>query len=448
MISQVALFISKLVLRYCLLSSSGFLLTKMELFSWNFLFLFLSSSMGQESPCNDYAVNDCTQDPDAEFLAFNAGSQVKCQKHCEIQEECQFYAYHKKPTQNVDCHLFAEPFHVYAGHCDVSTGPLNQDPPGSCLTPQENSCEIEQHENCVLYGKILESNIQSPDVVTCEAFCKINQGEGCKYWEWSRERAACNLYDSAEKQCNIVFGPRNGAPGDCGTTTTGTTTTGSTAQPGTCGVTCPEEGLQLFADCDNCGGYLECYNGVMSTKTCPNCYLFDEGKGYCNQPTQVSCGDRPEDENCSAETKPGDCPYDNGYFKDAHNCGRYFVCKNGMSETFSCKNATFDGLYDYNLEWCNWPEKVDCEDRPICGGEPPEYTNCQCQGAETVTEFSCPNTPNVEFFIDPFNCQHMIVCHGGSQIHDAYCWDGQYFNYQSGTCVTGDGVWGEAYMPG
>merc|ERR1712013_784089 len=266
-------------------------------------------SMGQESPCNDYAVNDCTQDPDAEFLAFKAGSQVKCQKHCEIQEECQFYAYHKKPTQNVDCHLFAEPFHVYAGHCDVSTGPLNRDPPGACLTPQENSCEIEQHENCVLYGKILESNIQSPD-----------------------------------------------------------------------GVTCPEEGLQLFADCDNCGGYLECYNGVMTTKTCPNCYLFDEGKGYCNQPTQVSCGDRPEDENCSAETKPGDCPYDNGYFKDAHNCGRYFVCKNGVSETFSCKNATFDGLYDYNLEWCNWPEKVDCEDRPICGGEPPEYTNCQCQG--------------------------------------------------------------------
>ena len=126
MISQVALFISKLVLRYCLLSSSGFLLTKMELFSWNFLFLFLSSSMCQESPCNDYAVNDCTQDPDAEFLAFNAGSQVKCQKHCEIQEECQFYAYHKKPTQNVDCHLFAEPFHVYAGHCNVSTGPLNE----------------------------------------------------------------------------------------------------------------------------------------------------------------------------------------------------------------------------------------------------------------------------------------------------------------------------------
>ena len=208
---------------------------------------------------------------------------------------------------------------------------------------------------------MIETNIQSPDVFTCEAFCKINQREGCKYWEWSRERAACNLYDSAEKQCNIVFGPRNGAPGDCGATTPGTTTTGST------------------------------------------------------------------------------CPYDNGYFKDAHNCGRYFVCKNGVVESFSCKNATFDGLYDYNLEWCNWPHKVDCEDRPICGGNPPEYTNCQCQGAETVTEFSCPNTPNVEFLIDPFNCQHMIVCHGGSQIHDAYCWDGQYFNYQTGTCVLGDG---------
>merc|ERR1719244_1335556 len=93
--------------------------------------------------------------------------------------------------------------------------------------------------------------------------------QGCKYWGWSREKASCNLYDSAEKQCNIVFGPSDGAPGDCGATETPETTTiGSTAKPGTCGVTCPTDGLQLFADCDNCGGYLECYNGVMTPKIC------------------------------------------------------------------------------------------------------------------------------------------------------------------------------------
>merc|ERR1711872_840062 len=277
-------------------------------------------------------------------------------------------------------------------------------------------------------------DLTAPDVATCEAFCKINQGEGCKYWAWSREKKTCNLYDSAEKQCNIAFGPSDGAPGECGTTQKPEETTiGSTASPGYCDVTCPEVGMELFEDCNNCGGYVECYNGVMTTKTCPNCYLFDGAKGYCNQPTQVACGSRPEDEDCSAETKPGDCPFDNGYFKDVHNCRNYFICKNGVAESMSCKNGTFDGLYDYNLEWCNWQDKVDCEDRPICTGDPPEYKNCQCQGAETVDNFQCPNSPNVEVFIDPYNCQHIIVCQAGSQ-DDYYCESNQFGDDQTGTC--------------
>jgi len=403
--------------------------------------LFLSSlASAQDSPCNDYAVNDCTQDPDAEFLAFNTGSQLKCQMHCEIEEECLFYAFHKKPSQNVDCHLFKEPFSVYASHCDVRTGPLNQSPPAKCLSPDENSCEIEQHENCNLWGKILESQLASPDVSTCEALCKINQGEGCKYWEWSREKKTCNLYDSGEKQCNIAFGPSDGAPGDCGTTDPpASTTEGSTASQGTCGITCANEGLELFADCENCGGFYECYNGVLTSQMCPNCYLFDETKGYCNQPSQVTCGSRPEDPDCNAETKPGDCPYDNGYFKDVHSCDRYFICVNGEASSLSCSNSTFTGLYDYNLEWCNFPDKVNCEERPICTGEPPEYKNCQCQGAEKVPDFSCPASQNVEVFIDPYNCQHVIVCQGGAQVQDAYCDDGMYGNEQTGTCVAGDG---------
>jgi len=410
----------------------SFLFAKMQLKLWNFVIFFLSFSYAQD--CTDYALNDCHLGEDAEFISLNAGSQLKCQLHCEIQEECLFYSYHKRPTQNVDCHLYTVPFHVYANQCDVRTGPLNQNPPGKCLTPEENSCEIEQHENCILYGERLESGLTAPDVVTCEAFCQINQGEGCKYWEWSREKKTCNLYDSAEKQCNIAFGPSDGAPGECGTTQKpDETTIGSTASPNYCDLTCPEKGLEQFEDCNNCGGYVECYNGVMTIKTCPNCYLFDGAKGYCNQPTQVACGDRPEDENCSAATKPGDCPFDNGYFKDAHNCRNYFICKNGHPESMSCKNGTFDGLYDYNLEWCNWQDKVDCEDRPICTGDYPEYNNCQCQGAETVDNFQCPNSPNVEVFIDPYNCQHIIVCQAGSQ-DDYYCESNQFGDDQTGTC--------------
>ena len=284
-------------------------------------------------------MNDCTQDPDAEVIAFNTGSQQKCQLHCEIEEDCQFYSYHKNPSQNVDCHLFREPFSVYVGHCDVRTGPLSDDVPAKCEnSPDENSCQIEQHENCNLWGKRLESDLKSPDVSTCQALCKVNQGEGCRYWEWSREKGTCNLYDSADKQCNIAFGPSDGAPGDCGATPTEKPTEiPPTAKPGTCEITCPSVGLQLFEDCDNCGGYYECYNGVLSSpKICQNCFFFDEAKGYCNQQTQVDCGERPDDVPCNEGTKPGNCPYDDGYFKDVHNCGGYFICSNGVPSAVSC----------------------------------------------------------------------------------------------------------------
>ena len=79
--------------------------------------------------------------------------------------------------------------------------------------------------------------------------------------------------------------------------------------------------------------------------------------------------------------------------------------------------------------------KVDCEERPICTGESPEYKDCQCQGAETVTDFGCPASQNVEVFVDPYNCQHLIVCQGGAMVQEAYCEDGMYGNEQTGTCV-------------
>jgi len=404
-----------------------------------------SSVLGQDSPCNAYAVNDCLQDPDAEIIAFNTGTQLKCQQHCEIEEECQFYSFHKRPSQNVDCHLFREPFKVYLGHCNVRTGPLDQDPQNNeCLIPEENSCGVQQHENCNLWGTVLETCLDSPNDITCMALCKVNQGEGCKYWEWNRESQCCNLYDSADKQCNIAFGPREGTPGDCGQSTDKppTTTTGSTAKPGTCDIECPPEGLALFPDCDNCNQFYECYNGVLTSKRCENCYHFDEEKQYCNQVSQVDCGTRPPEEDCHAVTKDGDCPYDWGYFKDVHNCGRYIVCEDGLPDYKSCSNGSFTGLYDYNLEWCNWPEKVDCEDRPICkgdGGSPDDYHHCQCQGADPAPDDVCKGSGSTpEVFIDPFNCQHLIVCQNGAMSQEAFCNDGTYGNDQTGNCVADD----------
>jgi len=128
---------------------------------------------------------------------------------------------------NVNCHLFKESFNVYLDHCDVHSGPLNQDLSATCFYPDEGSCEVEQFEDCVLYGKILERNLAAPDMMVCEKICKLNQGQGCRYWTWNREQELCDLYDSAEKICNIKFGPKSVRPGECepAETTTESTTT-------------------------------------------------------------------------------------------------------------------------------------------------------------------------------------------------------------------------------
>ena len=204
-----------------------------------------------------------------------------------------------------------------------------------------------------------------------------------------------------------------------------------------CGVTCPPAGLEIFADCKNCGGYLECYNGKMTTKTCPNSYLYDVHDKYCKEPTQVECGNRPVDEDCTG-TNPDDCPFEYGYIKDVHNCRRYFECTDGVAISMSCSSPTSDGLYDYNHEQCKPPDEVECKERPICTGHPPEYNHCQCQGAEIVTEVGCPNNNNVEFITDPFNCQHGLVCQEGSLVQDVFCPDGTFLQPDF-TCEEGDG---------
>ena len=163
------------------------------------------------------------------IFSLNAGSQEKCQEFCNVMNNenynCQFYAFYKKPIQNVDCHLYDEPFSAYINHCDRRIGPRNKETPSTCFNPQENSCEISQNENCNLFGRILESNLATPSPQICQEVCSINAD--CMYWEWSHEKQICNLYDSDEKQCDIVFGPR----GDCTSMPTTTRTSTTTARP-------------------------------------------------------------------------------------------------------------------------------------------------------------------------------------------------------------------------
>jgi len=394
-----------------------------------------------EPPCSGYSVNDCQGDVSAEIIQFTTRDLTKCQQHCALFDDCTFYAFYDNPIQSVDCHIFREPFNAYLNHCNIRQGVKSGGSNGNCITPDEFTCEVEQTEGCNPYGSILESNIPFPTPEACRSYCDINAD--CKMWEFDVEKVLCSTYNSAEKMCNIKFGPPNTSPGDCGTVTDPPPTPDpnqSTPRPGVCGIDCqPGTELQLFADCENCGKYYECSNGVLTSMPCPNCYLFDPEKGYCNQPSQVNCGNRPEDDNCVAPTLPGDCPYSDGYFKDPHDCDQYIICRNGEASFESCVNNTFSGLYNYEKQWCDFENRVNCEDRPICRG-PADYTQCQCQGAAVQGPEDCAGSTNTEYRSDPYNCQRVVICRGGAQTDEYICPPGQYWNQDIISCVDDSSV--------
>ena len=193
-----------------------------------FCFLLGICVQGRNSLCHDYGFNKCSGDLYAQIFELNTGSQAICQNLCGTLPECQFYAFYKEPVQNVDCHLFKEPFSAYINHCQIRIGPPNVfGGTSECLTPEEHTCDIEQSGNCNLFGRIMETNLDTPTVETCQEVCNINKM--CKYWEWSVEREVCSLYDSDEKDCGIVFGPGE----EC--TTVPTTSTAPTVASTTCG---------------------------------------------------------------------------------------------------------------------------------------------------------------------------------------------------------------------
>merc|ERR1711973_6195 len=189
--------------------------------------------------CSDFFLGQCTGDLNAEIIQFNTGSQEKCQAHCELFDGCQFYSFYETPTQNVDCHLFNEPFSAYVNHCNLRGGPKIQ---------------------------IIEGTWSAPTALACEKICGGYNpaGEpGCEMWTFEKQEQKCSLNDSAEMKCNVAFGPSSGSPADCGGITFPPGPTPSPIDPPTPDF-CPDNGLEIKPDPNHCDGFLECWNGVLT----------------------------------------------------------------------------------------------------------------------------------------------------------------------------------------
>jgi len=169
---------------------------------------------------------------------------------------------------------------------------------------------------------------------------------------------------------------------------------------------CPELS-GYFADPKNCIKYYHCFDGIPQEHLmCPfdeagKQELYDPVHTWCDHPERVDCGERPicdkNDENCidpdDKTTTPSpdfQCPQPNGYFPDPKNCIKYFHCyENLVEQHITCPivNGKQECYDDVNT-WCDWPERVNCGNRPICDQND---ENCNTPTGPTVP--TGPTTP-------------------------------------------------------
>ena len=90
-------------------------------------------------------------------------------------------------------------------------------------------------------------------------------------------------------------------------------------------------------------------------------------------------------------------------------------------------------LYDPAHTWCNYPNKVDCGDRPICD-ENDENCEEPAPTGSTITpptgnpDFDCPSPSG--YFADPKNCIKYYHCFEGNVEEHITCPNGNHiFGY-------------------
>merc|ERR1712165_678761 len=102
---------------------------------------------------------------------------------------------------------------------------------------------------------------------------------------------------------------------------------------------------------------------------CQKDYLYDIEHKWCNTPEDVTCGDRDCDgRDChDNHIVDFDCPSASGYFPDPKNCMKYYHCYDNQAEHINCQKQNGQQLlYNAAAVQCDWADRVNCGDRPIC----------------------------------------------------------------------------------
>jgi len=208
------------------------------------------------------------------------------------------------------------------------------------------------------------------------------------------------------------------------------------------GTYCPEDGQidHTYADPEHCSRFWDCYNGCMTHMQCQQDYLYDIPHGWCDEPHKVTCGDRDPDDRPCKDCGPGPDPpfFDceaaggDGFYAYDKNCRKYIQCSGGLPDLHTCNPGL---LYRPSNVQCDYPDRVDCGDRPVCDDND---ENCEDHHLTTTTPKPSP--------CDDIECDHgddfypegtckpcFCQCHDGVQ-DEICCQPGLVFNPATNTC--------------
>ncbi|XP_023346714.1 peritrophin-44 isoform X3 [Eurytemora carolleeae] len=149
------------------------------------------------------------------------------------------------------------------------------------------------------------------------------------------------------------------------------------------GTDCSVDSTHVMEDLEDCSSFWKCSNDDCPKKTkCERNYLFNTQTKTCTSNTMVDCGERPclDPMHCPSEhptttptpettTNTCDHSFDcvaagDGWFADEFNCRKYWHCFGGVGDHSICPQGQ---LFDPVHVWCDWADRVECGDRPICG---------------------------------------------------------------------------------
>ena len=186
---------------------------------------------------------------------------------------------------------------------------------------------------------------------------------------------------------------------------------------------CNELGEGFYPDPYNCRKYWNCMGNLnVQHMICEDNLLFKPDRQWCDYPENVECEDRPVCDECDngCVTKPPptpDCGHVmdctdmvDGYYPDPYNCRKYWHCYAGSGDHMTCKDNL---LYDPVNTWCNYPDSVQCGDRPICG---PCDEDCQTTTLPCDHQMDCSSMPD-GWYPDTYNCRKYWHCENGQGQH-------------------------------